>query len=243
MLQRDGRTTVQALSEAIHLSARATLNRVRKLESEGLIEGYRASVSRAALGEQICGVRRDRAEGPAPGRRAALREAMAATPEVVACYVISGRYDYLVRIACPHLADYHEADQRVDGRRGSRHRKNRHQHRVADHQGIHRLSGAQGGLSGRCPTPLPFRKCCAPIHAVAAAPRCAIHAGGTLMSTRLSSSHEDSDMDANNDSVTQDLIGKEARWGAPQLRTGCRSSSTTRATAWSGTSRAAPTST
>jgi DNA-binding Lrp family transcriptional regulator len=33
---------------------------------------------------------------------------MAATPEVVACYVISGRYDYLVRIACPHLAQYHE---------------------------------------------------------------------------------------------------------------------------------------
>ena len=32
---------------------------------------------------------------------------MAATPEVVACYVISGRYDYLVRIACPDLAHYH----------------------------------------------------------------------------------------------------------------------------------------
>ena len=35
MLQRDGRTTIQALSEAIHLSARATLNRVRKLEVGG----------------------------------------------------------------------------------------------------------------------------------------------------------------------------------------------------------------
>ena len=53
MLQRDGRATVQALSEAIHLSARATLNRVRKLEAAGLIEGYRALVSRRVLGEQI----------------------------------------------------------------------------------------------------------------------------------------------------------------------------------------------
>jgi DNA-binding Lrp family transcriptional regulator len=53
LLQRDGRATVQALSEAIHLSARATLNRVRKLESRGAIEGYRALVSRAVLGEPV----------------------------------------------------------------------------------------------------------------------------------------------------------------------------------------------
>ena len=107
MLQQDGRTTVQALSEAIHLSARATLNRVRKLEAQGVIEGYRALVSRAALGEQISVF----AEIALKDQRQAVvqrfERRMAATAEVVACYVISGRYDYLVRIACPHLAHYH----------------------------------------------------------------------------------------------------------------------------------------
>lgn len=107
LLQQDGRTTVQALSEAIHLSARATLNRVRKLEAQGLIEGYRALISRAALGEQICVF----AEIALKDQRQAVvqrfEKRMAITPEVVACYVISGRYDYLVRIGCPHLAHYH----------------------------------------------------------------------------------------------------------------------------------------
>jgi DNA-binding Lrp family transcriptional regulator len=107
MLQQDGRVTVQALSEAIHLSARATLNRVRKLESEGVIEGYRALVSRSALGEQICVF----AEIALKDQRQAVvqrfEKRMAASPEVVACYIVSGRYDYLVRIACPHLAHYH----------------------------------------------------------------------------------------------------------------------------------------
>ena len=42
LLQHDGRMSAQALSEAVNLSARATLNRVRRLEEEGLIEGYRA---------------------------------------------------------------------------------------------------------------------------------------------------------------------------------------------------------
>lgn len=108
LLQRDGRTTIQALSETIHLSARATLNRVRKLEATGIIEGYRALVSRAVLGEQISVF----AEIALKDQRQAVvqrfEKRMAAAPEVVACYVISGRYDYLVRIACPHLADYHK---------------------------------------------------------------------------------------------------------------------------------------
>jgi DNA-binding Lrp family transcriptional regulator len=107
MLQQDGRVTVQALSEAIHLSARATLNRVRKLETEGIIEGYRALVSRSALGEQICVF----AEIALKDQRQAViqrfEKRMAASPEVVACYIVSGRYDYLVRVACPNLAHYH----------------------------------------------------------------------------------------------------------------------------------------
>jgi DNA-binding Lrp family transcriptional regulator len=108
MLQRDGRTTMQALSEAIHLSARATLNRVRKLEAGGLIEGYRALVSRRVQGEQISVF----AEIALKDQRQAVvqrfEKRMAASPEVVACYVISGRYDYIVRVACPDLARYHD---------------------------------------------------------------------------------------------------------------------------------------
>lgn len=108
MLQRDGRTTVQALSEAIHLSARATLNRVRKLEAQGAIEGYRALISRTALGEQISVF----AEIALKDQRQAVvqrfEKKMAMTPEVVACWIISGRYDYIVRIASPHLAHYHQ---------------------------------------------------------------------------------------------------------------------------------------
>jgi DNA-binding Lrp family transcriptional regulator len=106
-LQRDGRATVQSLSEAIHLSARATLNRVRKLESEGLIEGYRALISRHALGEQISVFAEIALKDQRQSSVQRFERRMAAAPEVVSCHVVSGRYDYLVRIACPHLEHYH----------------------------------------------------------------------------------------------------------------------------------------
>ena len=107
LLQADGRTTVQALSEAVHLSPRATLNRVRQLEAQGIIQGYRALVNRASLGDHIAVF----AEIALKDQRQAMvqqfERRMAATPEVAACYVISGRYDYLVRVACSDLTRYH----------------------------------------------------------------------------------------------------------------------------------------
>ena len=108
LLQRDGRATVQALSEAIHLSARATLNRVRKLEAQGLIEGYRALVNRAALGEQICVFAEIALKDQRQSVVQRFEKRMASAPEVAACYIISGRYDYLVRLACPNLDHYHK---------------------------------------------------------------------------------------------------------------------------------------
>lgn len=107
LLQQDGRASMQALSEVIHLSARATLNRVRKLEAQGLIEGYRALINRGALGEQICVFAEIALKDQRQSVVQRFEKRMATAPEVAACYIISGRYDYLVRLACPDLNHYH----------------------------------------------------------------------------------------------------------------------------------------
>ena len=108
LLQRDGRTTVQALSEAIHLSARATLNRVRKLERDGAIEGYRALVSRQAAGGPISVFAEVALKDQRQANVQRFERRMGQAKEVVGCWVVSGRYDYLVRVACPTLDRYHE---------------------------------------------------------------------------------------------------------------------------------------
>jgi DNA-binding Lrp family transcriptional regulator len=106
LLQLDGRATMQALSEAVHLSARATLNRVRKLEAQGLISGYRAVLNRAAVGPAIALFAEIALKDQRQAASHRFEARMRATPDVVACYLLSGRYDYLVRIACHDLAQY-----------------------------------------------------------------------------------------------------------------------------------------
>ena len=106
LLQRDGRASVQSLSESVHLSARATLNRVRKLEAAGLIRGYRALLDRRTLGPAIVFFAEIALKDQRQAASRRFEARMQDTPEVVACYLLSGRYDYLVRIACTDLAQY-----------------------------------------------------------------------------------------------------------------------------------------
>lgn len=108
LLQRDGRLSAQALSEAVNLSARATLNRVRRLEAAGLIEGYRAQVNRAALGGHVSVFAEIVLKDQRQATVQRFEQAMSQCPEVVACWLVSGRADYLVRLGCRDLAHYRD---------------------------------------------------------------------------------------------------------------------------------------
>ncbi len=55
-LVEDGRKSWRELGELVHLSSTSTGERVRRLEREGVISGYRATVDQAALGRPLCAV-------------------------------------------------------------------------------------------------------------------------------------------------------------------------------------------
>ena len=108
MLQHDGRLSAQALSDAVSLSARATLNRIKRLEEEGWIEGYRALLNRKAVGDHVSVFAEIALKDQRQATVQRFEQGMIACPEVLACYLVSGRYDYLVRLACRDLAHYRD---------------------------------------------------------------------------------------------------------------------------------------
>lgn len=107
-LQRDGRITNQALSQKVGLSPRACLDRVRHLERSKLIEGYRALVARSALGETLVVHTEITLVDQRQATLQQFERRVLQCAEVIACYLVSGPYDYLARFACHDIEHYQQ---------------------------------------------------------------------------------------------------------------------------------------
>jgi DNA-binding Lrp family transcriptional regulator len=110
-LQRDGRSTIQKLAEAVGLSPRACLERVRRLEAAGVIAGYHAVVELERLSRPI-NVFADLVLEKHVNHRQ-FEQRLAAIDEMVECWEISGTVDYLARFVCADLTAYQALTSRL----------------------------------------------------------------------------------------------------------------------------------
>jgi Lrp/AsnC family transcriptional regulator, leucine-responsive regulatory protein len=107
-LQHDGRMANIDLAEAVALSPSACLRRVKALEASGIIEGYRAEVSRTRAGLGLTAFIGVRVESHSRATADEIERALTAIPAVVACYLVTGADDYMVEIAARDMADYED---------------------------------------------------------------------------------------------------------------------------------------
>ena len=101
-LRSDGRATWRELGERVGLGATATADRVRRLESLGVVRGYRAEVDLSALGvglQAITEIRLARTAEPE-----VFETLMARSAEVQAAMHVTGALDYVLMLACPDVA-------------------------------------------------------------------------------------------------------------------------------------------
>jgi len=108
ILQENGRISIKELAQRVHLSPTPVFDRVRRLESTGVIERYTAVLNAAKLGQGFivfCSVRLRRM-----GKEIAhdFVERVKDIPEVAECYNISGEFDYLLKIYAPDMQYYNE---------------------------------------------------------------------------------------------------------------------------------------
>jgi DNA-binding Lrp family transcriptional regulator len=105
-LQHEGRIPNSVLAQRVNLSESACLRRMRALEESGLIEGYTALLNQQKAGcpvnvfVSITLERQDEVDL----RR--FEEAVRKIPEVMECYLMTGDYDYLVRVVVADTADF-----------------------------------------------------------------------------------------------------------------------------------------
>ncbi|SFJ96411.1 Lrp/AsnC family transcriptional regulator [Celeribacter neptunius] len=105
-LQRDARLTHQELGDRVGLSPSPCARRMRKLETEGYITGYNARIDDARLGygfSVFISVRLDR---QIDDRLVAFETEVRHCPEIVECWLMTGSFDYLLRVAVADLAEF-----------------------------------------------------------------------------------------------------------------------------------------
>jgi len=116
-LQADGRASYTDIGAAVHLSANAAAERVRRLIQDGTIVGIHAVVDPAALGltiEAQIDVKL-RATTSADDFERAIRD----VPQVLTAALVTGSFDFSLRIACTDRADLAELTETIRNKAGA----------------------------------------------------------------------------------------------------------------------------
>lgn len=108
VLSRDGRISNQKLAESVNLSPTPCWNRVKALEEAGFITEYVAILDQRALGlpdTVIIEVTLDRHDDEIFQR---FGDELAKLPEVMEAYLLTGEYDYLIKVAVSGTEGYEQ---------------------------------------------------------------------------------------------------------------------------------------
>ncbi len=105
-LSTDGRISITALAEAIGLSKTPTQARLRRLETLGVIRGYRAILDPVRLGIDHVAFVEVKLTDTREAALTAFNQAVLATPEIEQAHLIAGNFDYLLKVRTPDMRAY-----------------------------------------------------------------------------------------------------------------------------------------
>jgi Lrp/AsnC family transcriptional regulator, leucine-responsive regulatory protein len=106
MLQRDSRASLQEISARVGLTSTPCWARIKRMEAEGVIQGYTVRIDPAAVGFSETVIVQVTLESHTDETLFEFGKALEEIPEVLEAYLVSGDYDYYIRIAVRDTRDY-----------------------------------------------------------------------------------------------------------------------------------------
>lgn len=103
-LQDDGQATAQELAERLPLSPSQISRRRQRLEAEGYVTGYRATLSPERLGLRVEAFIQVAMAAHTAENARDFRDLTRRTPEITGAWTLTGEADYLLRVHCRDLA-------------------------------------------------------------------------------------------------------------------------------------------
>lgn len=106
LLQKDGKLSNAELSERVHLSPSACHRRVQRMEQEGIIRGYVALADARKIGRPSTVFVEISLSTQADEVLEAFEREVAKVPAVLECHLMTGRYDYLLKVVASDTEDF-----------------------------------------------------------------------------------------------------------------------------------------
>jgi Lrp/AsnC family transcriptional regulator, leucine-responsive regulatory protein len=105
-LQRDARASLQDISAQVGLSSTPCWNRIKRLEDGGVIRGYTVRIDPDEVGLRDTVILQVTLESHSEETLYDFGRALEQIPEVLEAFLVSGDYDYYIRIAVRDTRDY-----------------------------------------------------------------------------------------------------------------------------------------
>jgi len=106
ILQANGKTTNVQISQSVGLAPASTLERVRKLEKQGVIKGYHAMVEPMEVGLAFTAFIQVTLTRQARRHIQGFTDQIYAIDEIVACYQLTGNFDYLLKVVTQDIPGF-----------------------------------------------------------------------------------------------------------------------------------------
>lgn len=107
-VQTDARLTTAELASRVALSTSPCWRRLKRLEADGVIRGYRAELDAERLGWGVTAFVLVLLENHSTRLGAQFEAAVGRIPEVIACHNVSGQYDFLLQVVARDLKSFGE---------------------------------------------------------------------------------------------------------------------------------------
>lgn len=108
LLQEDSKQTNKELSNKLNLSVTAVYERIKKLERLGVIDKYVALINKEKVAKEFVAFCHIKLVQHTQEYVMKFEKSVANLDEVVACYHISGDYDYLLKVIVSDMAAFRE---------------------------------------------------------------------------------------------------------------------------------------
>lgn len=106
VLSTDGRIAVTELARKVGLSKSPCQVRLKRLQDDGYIQGFRAVLNPEKLGLEHVAFAEVKLTDTTEKALAAFNAAVMAVPEIEQCHMIAGSFDYLLKVRTQNIQDY-----------------------------------------------------------------------------------------------------------------------------------------